>query len=505
MYRGFALKTKKDVFLAVDLGASNGRAIAGYINNGKLVTKEVYRFPNEPVNLRNTLYWNVFSIYQEIKNALKKYGEEFDSELSSIAIDSWGIDFGLLDRDGDLIEAPVHYRDDRTDGVLEKAFEKMPKEEIFSRTGNQFLQFNTLFQLHALNSNKKYQLDNAATLLMIGDLFSYLLTGRKATEFSLATTTQLFDPLEGEWSSEIFENFDLPQDIQPDVYKTGTEIESLSKSTRKEVGIGSVPVIATTTHDTASAVSAVPAQGEEWIFISSGTWSLLGIEIDEPILKAKVMKADFTNEGCHSGKFTLHKNLTGLWILQECKQKWDERGEDLNYDQLTQLAQETKVFNCFIDTEWKTFAQPGNMPTKIKDYCKITNQQPPRNIAETVRTVLEGLALNYRLSIKQLKSITGRQFDTVHIVGGGAKNNLLSQFCANATGLKVISGPREATAMGNIINQAVSVGSIDSVKESRNLVRNSSDLKTYFPKNASKWDRAYQTFVETKEIASHDN
>lgn len=499
------MKSKKDVFLAIDLGASNGRAIAGYINNGKLITKEIYRFPNEPVNIRNTLYWNVFSIYQEIKNALKKYGEEFDCELSSIAIDSWGVDFGLLDRDGDLIEAPVHYRDDRTDGIREKAFEKMPREELFSRTGNQFLQFNTLFQLLSLNSNKKYQLDNAETFLMIGDLFSYLLTGRKATEFSLATTTQLFDPLEGEWSSEIFENFDLPQDIQPEVYKTGTEIGCLSKSLRKEVGIGGAPVIATTTHDTASAVSAIPARGEEWIFISSGTWSLLGIEIDEPILETKVMEKGFTNEGCHSGKFTLHKNLTGLWILQECKQKWDEQGKDLSYDQLTQMAREAKGFNYFIDTDWETFARPGNMPTKIKDYCKITNQQPPRNVAETVRGTLEGLALNYRLSVNQLKSITGKQFDTVHIVGGGAKNDLLSQFCANSTGLKVISGPREATAMGNIINQAVSIGSINSIKESRKIVSNSSALKTYFPKNVSKWDRAYQKFVEVKEIAPHDN
>ncbi len=499
------MKTKKDVFLAIDLGASNGRAIAGYINNGKIVTKEVYRFPNEPVNLRNTLYWNVFSIYQEIKNALKKYGEEFDSELSSIAIDSWGVDFGLIDGYGDLIEAPVHYRDNRTDGVREEAFEKMPREELFLITGNQFLQFNTLFQLLALKSNKKYQLDNAENFLMIGDLFSYFLTERKATEFSLATTTQLFDPQAGEWSSEIFENFDLPQDIQPDVYKTGTEIGCLSKSTRKEVGIKGVPVIATTTHDTASAVSAIPARGEEWIFVSSGTWSLLGIEIDEPILETKVMEAGFTNEGCHSGKFTLHKNLTGLWILQECKKEWDKRGKDLNYDQLTQLARKAKGFNSIIDTEWETFARPGNMPTKIKDYCKITNQQAPRNIAETVRTILEGLALNYRLSVKQLKSITGRQFDTVHIVGGGAKNDLLSQFCANSTGLKVISGPREATAMGNIINQAVSVGSIDSIKESRNLVANSSALKTYFPKNELKWDRAYQKFGEIKETAFHDN
>jgi rhamnulokinase len=496
------MKKKNGAFLAIDLGASSGRAIAGYLQKGELHTREIYRFPNEPVNLRGNLYWNVLAIYEEVKNSLKKYGTEFDRELSSIGIDSWGVDFGLLDDNGDLISTPVHYRDDRTEGVLKKAFRVMARKEIFSRTGNQFLPFNTLFQLLVVKSNKGYQLDNADTLLMMGDLFSYFLTDRKKTEFSLATTTQLFNPLEKKWSKEIFENYDLPVDIMPEVCQTGTKIGNLSENIREEVNVDKVPVIATTTHDTASAVSAVPARSEGWVFISSGTWSLLGVEVEEPVLEEEVMEANFTNEGCYSGKFTLHKNLTGLWILQECKRKWDEKGDTLSYGRLTELAREARGFNSFINTERDIFAQPGDMPAKISKYCRMTDQKPPENKAEMIRSILEGLAFNYRLSINQLKSITERQFDRVHIVGGGAKNELLSQFCANATGLTVISGPKEATAMGNILNQAVSMSRVESIEDSRALVRNSSEIKTYNPENLNTWDRAYEKFKKIRETAS---
>lgn len=496
------MKKKSDVFLAIDLGASSGRAIAGYLQEGELHTREIYRFPNEPVNLRGSLCWNVLEIYEEVKNSLKKYGNEFDRELYSIGIDSWGVDFGLLDDKGDLISTPVHYRDNRTEDILQEAFRIMSKKEIFSRTGNQFLPFNTLFQLLAVKSNKEYQLDNADSLLMIGDLFSYFLTGKMKTEFSLATTTQLFDPLKGKWSREIFERYDLPIDIMPDTCPAGTKIGNLSKEVRKETKVGQVPVIATTTHDTASAVSAVPARVEEWIFISSGTWSLLGVEVEEPIVTEEVKEANFTNEGCHGGKFTLHKNLTGLWILQECKRKWDEKGESLTYDQLTQLAREADSYSCIIDTEQNIFAEPGDMPDKIRDYCRKTNQKPPQNKAEVVRSILEGLAFNYRFAVNQLKSLTKGQFDTVHIVGGGANNDLLSQFCANATGLRVMAGPKEATAMGNILNQAVSRGGIGSIEESRSLIRNSTDVKTFSPEQLSTWNRAYSDFMKVREIAS---
>lgn len=499
------MKKEYDIFLAIDLGASSGRAIAGYLQEGDLHTREIYRFPNEPINLRDNLYWNVFEIYKEVKNSLKQYGTEFDRELSSIGIDSWGVDFGLLDDQGDLISAPVHYRDDRTEGILQEAFGITSKEEVFSRTGNQFLQFNTLFQLLAVKLNKEYQLENTDSLLMFADLMSYFLTGKTKTEFSLATTTQLFDPLKGEWSREIFESYDLPIDIMTDTCPTGTKIGCLSKEVREETKAGQVPVIATTTHDTASAVSAVPARGEEWIFISSGTWSLLGVEVEEPIVSEEVMEANFTNEGCHDGKFTLHKNLTGLWILQECKRKWDKKGEVLTYEQLTQLAQEADSYSCFIDTEQDIFAQPGNMPDKIRDFCRKTDQKPPKDKAEVVRSILEGLAFNYRFAVGQLKSLTDGQFDTVHIVGGGANNDLLSQFCANATGLIVQAGPKEATAMGNILNQAVSRGAIGSIEESRRLIRDSTDVETFSPEQLSSWNRAYSDFMKVKEIASQSN
>jgi len=499
------MKKQNDVFLAIDLGASSGRAIAGYMREGELDTREVYRFTNKPVNLGGNLYWNVLQIYDEITNALKKYGTKSDRKLSSIGIDSWGVDFGLLDGNGDLISTPVHYRDDRTKGVLREAFKTISKEAVFSRTGNQFLPFNTLFQLLAIKSNKEYQLENANSLLMIADLFSYFLTGKMKTEFSLATTTQLFDPLKSGWSREIFQSYDLPIDVMPDTCPTGRKIGNLSEEVREETKLDQVPLIATTTHDTASAVSAVPAEEEGWIFISSGTWSLLGVEVEEPIISEEVMKANFTNEGCHSGKFTLHKNLTGLWILQECKRKWDEEGEVLTYDQLTQLAQEADSYSCFIDPEQDIFAQPGNMPDKIRDFCRKTDQKPPQNKAEVVRSILEGLAFNYRFAVNQLKSLTEGQFYTVHIVGGGANNDLLSQFCANATGLQVMAGPQEATAMGNILNQAVSRGAIGSIEESRSLIKNSTDVKNFSPDHPSKWNRAYSDFMKVREIASQSN
>ncbi|MFW6013203.1 MAG: rhamnulokinase, partial [Candidatus Bipolaricaulota bacterium] len=421
-------------FIALDLGANSGRAVLGKLKDDLLETEEIHRFSNDPVKILGTIHWNVLMIFREVKRALKKHGSSRRCELSSIGMDTWGVDFGLLDGKGRLIENPVHYRDGRTEGMMDQVLQTFSREEIFRNTGIQFMEFNTLYQLLALKDRDPDQLRRAEDLLMMAGLLGYFLTGEKSEEFTLATTTQLYNPVKDRWSEKLFDLFDLPIDIMPKVERTGAKIGEVRSDVYTETGTNKVPVIATTSHDTASAVSGIPAEGSGWAFISSGTWSLMGKEIDRPLINREVMKANFTNEGCYNGRFTLHKNLTGLWIIQECKREWAGKGRDYSYDEIARMAREAEPFVSLIDTQADPFARPGKMTEKIRDFCRETDQNLPEGPSEIARTVLEGLALNYRLTLEQLEEVTREKISKIYIVGGGVKNELLSRFCANATG-----------------------------------------------------------------------
>lgn len=491
-------------FIAFDLGANSGRAVLGEFTDGTLNTKEIHRFPNDPVDILGTMHWDVLRLFREIKLALKNYSSKNRLSPDSIGVDTWGVDFGLLDEKERLIENPVHYRDDRTDGILSQAISISSEREIFQNTGIQFMELNTLYQLFAIKNSHPAQLKRTKSLLMMADLFNYFLTGKKQSEFTLATTTQLYNPIEEEWSGKLLDRFDLPEDIMPPVISTGTQIGRLTKGIQSETGMENVPVIATATHDTASAVSAIPAETDSWAFISSGTWSLMGKEINEPLINGEVMETNFTNEGCRTGKFTLHKNLTGLWIIQECKKEWEKGGSGTySYEEITQSARQSEAFPAIIDTQAEVFTRPGDMPKKVRTFCRKTDQPVPGGRGEITRIVLEGLALNYKFTLEQLERTTGESIDTIHIVGGGAKNELLSQFCSDATDAKVIAGPAEATAAGNIINQAIALGHLDSISDGRTYIRNSFELKVFEPEYTRRWDSAYEKFMEIKN-ASED-
>lgn len=489
--------TEKKSFIAFDLGANSGRAVLGKLHGNTLRTKEIHRFDNYPVEVLGTIHWDVLRLLREIKEALKKYSSSHEESPDSLGLDTWGVDFGLLDGKGRLIENPVHYRDNRTDGIMSQALEISSRKEIFQTTGIQFMEINTLYQLMAVKNDHPRQLERSKTFLMIAGLFHYFLTGQIKEEFSLATTTQLYDPIEKTWVKSLFDKFGLPKGIMPEVENTGTRIGTLGEDIKRDTGMGDVPVTATATHDTASAVSAIPAKSDSWAFISSGTWSLLGKEVERPVINREVMDANFTNEGCRTGKFTLHKNLTGLWIVQECKREWEKaEGKTFSYEEITRAARKSRPFQALIDTQAEVFSRPGGMPEKIRNFCRKTNQFVPNNRAGITRSVLEGLALNYRLNIEKLENLTDETIETIHIVGGGAKNELLSQFCANVTGKSVITGPAEATATGNILNQAIAQGYLASIEEARDHVRNSFELKTFEANNGPEWDLAYEKFTE---------
>ncbi|MFH1524233.1 MAG: rhamnulokinase family protein [Chloroflexota bacterium] len=471
-------------FLAIDLGAESGRAIAGNISKGKLALTEMHRFQNKPINTSSGLQWDMGQLWQEIKKGVFASNSKF--RLESLALDAWGVDFALLDDDGRLLNNPYHYRDKRTDGMLEKAFRLAPRKQIFAQTGIQFMQINTLYQLFAMVIAHDPQLETAQTFLTIPDLLNYWLSGRITCEFTNATTTQCFDPRERSWATSLLEIFWIPTRIFPSVCEPGTSLGNLLPEVASETGAGSIPVIAPACHDTGSAVVAVPAANQDFAWLSSGTWSILGAEVREPILSPKALEYNFTNEGGVFGTWQLSKNITGLWIVQECKREWG-----LSYDELTRLAAEAKPFMAVIDPDAPVFLHSGNMPEKVRGFCADTKQTVPQTQGEIVRIVLESLALKYRFVLERLEELTGKRLDPLHIFGGGTNNKLLNQFSADATGRTVIAGPVEATAIGNILMQAITLGEIGSLTEARLLVRRSFEIEEYHSRKSDDWDRTY--------------
>ena len=483
----------KEQYIAVDLGAESGRVMLGTVSSDKIILDEIHRFGNGPIEENGSLRWDFNRLLSEIKTGIKKTIQKSNGKIAGIGVDSWGVDFGLIDADGMLIENPYHYRDSLTDGMMEKAFELMSKREIYENTGLQFMRFNSIYQLLALRLANSSALTNAKTLIFIADLVSYFLCGKSFGEYTLASTSQLMDMKTGKWSKKIFEKLSLPIDIMPKVVRPGSIAGKLTKDVAKELDCGQIPVIATGSHDTASAVAAVPAGDDnKWAYLSSGTWSLIGVEVPKAIINDDTFEVPFTNEGGVENTIRLLKNIMGLWLIQESRRQWQKEGTDLSYDQITDMAKKATPFAAHIDVDYSEFISPGDMPKKINDYLVKTGQKKIDNKGQMVRTILENLALKYRQIMEKLENVTGNKIDVLHIVGGGIKNELLCQFTADAIGKKVITGPIEATAIGNILMQAKATGQIKSLAEARKIVRNSFEMKEYQPKDAQLWDKQYR-------------
>jgi rhamnulokinase len=480
-------------FLAFDLGAESGRAILGRLDGERLQIKEISRFPNQTLSIHGHLYWNVFRLFEDIKQGLEISLTE--AKIKSLALDTWGVDFGFLSEDGTIIGLPFTYRDPHTNGIMDEFFKKIPDTRVYELTGIQFIQFNSLFQLYALKKNKSSLLEAAEDLLFMPDLFNYLLTGKKRTEFTIATTSQLYNPRKKEWEEEFFRVLEVPRSLMQEVVAPGTVIGDLDYEISRASGKDPIPVIAVASHDTGSAVAGVPATGRDWVYISSGTWSLMGIETQEPIINDQAMELNFTNEGGIEGTFRFLKNITGLWLLQECRRAWAKE-KDYSYERLIHLAQEAEPFQIFIDPDWDGFLNPLDMPEAIRKYCVLTKQKTPDSPAEFVRCVLESLALKYRVVLDQLRQIYAQPVRKVHIIGGGAKNSLLCQYTANATGLPVYAGPAEATSIGNIMMQALTLKTVRSVQELREVVGRSFELRSYEPEHMNDWQRAREQYLE---------
>jgi rhamnulokinase len=486
-------------FLAFDLGAESGRGVLGTLDEGVLKLQEIHRFASGPVRVLDSLHWDVLKMQEEIKSALELCAREHGTELDGIGFDTWGVDFALIGRNNTLLGHPYHYRDKLTDGMMEEAFRRVPREEIFQRTGIQFMKLNTLYQLLAMSLMNSPLLEVAETLLMMPDLFNFLFTGRKVSEFTIATTTQFYDPRERNWSKPLLGKLGMPYHILPEIVPAGTEIGPLLPSVREDVGLGEVPVIAPACHDTGSAVAAVPAKGENWMYISSGTWSLLGVETPEPIINDLALKYNFTNEGGVGDTIRFLKNITGLWLIQECRRTWEETGESLSYDDTTKIAEEARPLVSLIEPNYEPFLSPGDMPSRIRDFCKETGQPVPETKGALLRCALESLALKYRWGVESLEEILGKNLDVIHIIGGGSQNTLLCQLTADATGRQVVAGPVEATAIGNIMMQALTTGYVASIAEARELIRRSFNVITYEPQPVSGWDDAYRRYLEIAE------
>ncbi len=485
----------KNQYLALDFGAESGRALLGELDGGGLQLHEIHRWPNEPVKVMGHVHWDILRLFHEIKRGLHKALGQTGGKLDGIGVDTWGVDFGLLCEDGELLGNPFQYRDSRTNGVPEKLFAKVPWEEVFRQTGIQFMQINTVYQLYSMALADSPALKQASQLLMVPDIFNYWLTGRKVSEFSIASTTQFYNPTTRTWAYDLLRQLGLPTGILPEIVDPGTIIGNLESDLAAEMGATeAIKVIAPATHDTGSAVAAVPAQGSDYIYISSGTWSLMGLELSSPAVTDEARNANFTNEGGVCGTIRFLKNIMGLWIVQECRRAWQKEGKEYSYAELTSMAAASPGFVSLVNPNAAVFLPAGEMPARIRKYCSETGQTVPESPGAIVRCALDSLALIYRETAEALDTFKGMTVPTIHIVGGGTQNKLLCQLTANATRRTVIAGPVEATAMGNVLVQAMGTGAIGSLQEAREVVRQSCEPETYHPVEDKAIDKAYALF-----------
>jgi rhamnulokinase len=472
--------TAKRSYLALDLGAESGRAILGNLADHRIELAELHRFPNIPVRLPSGLYWDTLRLFHEMCEGISIAAKTVD-RLDGIGVDTWGVDFGLLSSESILLDNPHHYRDPRTSGALKQVFEKIPSAEIFKNTGIQFMEINSLYQLFAAQRDTPQTLEKASHLLFMPDLFNYFLTGALRAERTIASTSQFYDPVKKQFATDMLRKLGLHAGYLAPLVDPGTDLGPVLPYIAERCDLKyDTTVFTTGSHDTASAVAAVPARaGENWCYISSGTWSLMGVELDEPVINEASLKANFTNEVGVQNRIRFLKNIPGLWVLQECKRVWAREGLDLPYADLTAAAAQAKPIDTVLDLD--EFVSPGNHPKRIKDYCRKTGQEVPADVASTTRVILHSLAVRYKQVLETLESLTGRKLEVIHIIGGGSRNSLLNQFTADVTGRRVLAGPAEATAAGNALTQAMGTGHIGSLEELRAVVRNSFDMNEFLP------------------------
>lgn len=480
--------------LAFDFGASSGRAIIGCFDGDKITLEEVHRFSNDPVSVGGTVYWDVLRLFYEIKQGIIK--AKIAGGFDSIGIDTWGVDFGLIDSEGKLMENPVHYRDARTVGLVDEAFKTMPKEKLYGITGIQFMELNTLFQLISLKKYRPWMLERADKMLFMPDLFGYMLTGKMCAEYSIASTSQLIDLDKRTWSKEILDAFGIKESVFAPLVQPGTVLGELSKEICEECGVDPVPVISVCGHDTQSAITSVPCEDGDFAFLSSGTWSLFGTELDKPIVNETSMNINITNEGGFDGSTGFLKNIIGLWLIQESRRQWKREGKEYSYADLEKLALAAEPFKCFIDPDAPEFVPHGNIPERVREFCRKTGQYVPETVGEIMRCIYESLAMKYRLTFEKLRECTERDYPVIHVIGGGTKDGLLCQMTANSCDRTVKAGPIEATVMGNVAVQLMSDGSVKNIGQARKIVADSSELKTFEPKDTDKWAKAYEDFLK---------
>ena len=462
--------------LAFDFGASTGRVIKAYFDGKEIKYEEIHRFENTPKIVDGHVCHDVDMIFSEIKEAIDKAGE-----IDSIAFDTWGVDYALLDKEGKIIHEPFHYRDERTKDALEKAFSKMSADEIYAETGNQIMNINTLFQLLSDEN-----LEKADKLLFMPDLFSYLLTGEKVCEISIASTSQMLDLENKKWSSKVLDCFGINEELFPKLVNSATVMGTYK----------GIPVISVAGHDTQCAVAAMPTESENAAFLSCGTWSLIGCELDSPVMTKESNALELSNEMGANGKVNFLKNISGLWLIQETRRDLEKTDRKYSYNELEMLARDSEKFRSFIDPDAPELSAHGNLPDKIRDYCRKTNQPVPETVGQVVRCIYESLALKYRLALEQIRECTGKSFDVLHLMGGGTKDGFLCELASESLGINVVAGPVEATALGNIVLQLIALGEIESVSEGRKIIAETEKVKTFRGEHTTDWDEAFERFCE---------
>lgn len=484
-------------YIACDLGAESGRVILGTLAGDKLSLDEIHRFPNHAVRVAGTMRWNILGIFEQLKEGLRKIAER-GIQPAGVSVDSWGVDYVWMGDGQPMLTLPYHYRDPRTNATYKSALESIGRQTIFAETGIQFMPLNTMYQLLADVQQSPAVLQLATQFLNIADYLNYLFSGVGRSEASLASTTQMYNPVSGDWSTPLIEACGLRRDAFPEIVPSGTCLGALSAELQDETGLSDAQVIASCSHDTGAAVAAVPAEGDDWAYLSSGTWSLIGVELPEPLINDTAREENFTNEVGYGGTIRFLKNIIGLWLLQECRRAWQREGQTLDYAELTDLAAESEPFRSIINPNDPRFLQPEHMPTAITSYCQQTGQSVPETPGQFTRCILESLALMYGQMLGTLESLTGRQIRRLHIVGGGSQSKLLNQFAADATGRTVLAGPVEATAIGNVLIQAMALGQLDDLASLRRVVRNSFGIDSFEPTGGDAWSETQQRFANLR-------
>ena len=481
-------------FLAFDLGATSGRSLLATIKEGRLEMKELTRFPNSIIEMQGKSYWDIYGLFQSLKEGLAACAKE-NVQIDSIGIDTWGVDFVYLGEDGTVLGAPRAYRDPYTQGIPEELFKIVPKREVYEHTGIQIMNFNSLYQFYAAKKENYSPYLHAKEVLFMPDALSYLLTGKKVCEYTMASTSQMLNPRTREFDHDLLKKAGIPTNLFLPIVMPGAKIGYLTEELTKEFGFEGVPVVAVAGHDTGSAVAAVPAKNERFAYLSSGTWSLMGIEVKEPIISDASYQYNFTNEGGIEGTTRFLKNITGMWLLEECRKEWAKEGTEYSYPEIVKMAYEAPAFRSWVDPDHASFVTPQSMIKAIKEFCSATNQPVPDNNAAIIRLIFESLALKYRYVFTNLQKLAPFAIEKLHVIGGGAKNALLNQFTANSLNIEVVAGPSEATAIGNIMVQAKAMGAVDTLWDMREIIFNSVEIETFAPQNRDEWDKAYNQFI----------